>query len=122
MRLLWNLWPQSALPCAIPAAALLLITGIIGRRRASAMIGGIVICLLMTSFSGMFMDYLPWWIPPLLLAGSIVSALRLALNRVIGKHAADHAIGTLVAGLIRGGFKLLFSPLRVLAYRIRQRS
>ena len=115
MRLIWNLLPDSAMPLVIVAAALLLMVGVISRRKAFAVVGGVVGCLAMGPYIDMFLRFLPWWVSPLLLVAFAVSVSRLAPDLILGKHAADHTIGILAADLIRNAFQLLLFPFRMLS-------
>jgi hypothetical protein len=115
MGLLWNLLPDSAMPLVIAAGALLLIVGVISRRKAVAVVGGVVACLIMGPFIDMVFGFLPWWVSPLLLVVLVVSIFRFALSLILGQHAADHAVGILAADVIRNVFQLLLFPFRIMA-------
>lgn len=115
MRLLWYLLPDFAMRLVIVVAALLLILGVLKRGAALSIIGGVLAYLLFAPFVGVVLDMLPWWVSPLLLIAFVMSVLRAASSFFLGDRASDHMVGILAADLVRGFFRLLFLPFRLLS-------
>jgi hypothetical protein len=115
MRLLWLLLPDSAIPVLIVGVALLLIVGVLSRGRAIGIIGALLAYLIFAPFVGLLLAMFPWWVSPLLLVVFVMSVLRAASDLLLGERASGHMVGILAAGVVRGIFKTLLFPFRLLA-------
>ncbi len=115
MRLLWLLLPDSAIPLLIVGVALLLIVGVLSRGRAISIIGTLLAYLVFAPFAGVLLEMFPWWVSPLLLVVFVMSVLRAASGLLLGERATGHMVGILAADVVRGIFKTLLFPFRLLA-------
>jgi hypothetical protein len=67
---------------------------------------------------GLF-SLLPWWLMLLLSIGFVIAVVRAVLELMIGERGTGHMLGTLGADVVRGFFRLLILPLRLLGRRER---
>ncbi len=114
MRLLWLLLPDSAIPLLIVGTALLLIVGVLARKKAIAIIGTLLAYLIIAPFAGVLLAVFPWWVSPLLLVLFVMSVVRAASSLLLGERASDHMVGILAADLVMGVFRTLLFPFRLL--------
>lgn len=114
LDLVWWLLPDSLLPLVIVAAGLGLMTGFISRRTAFGLVGIVIAYLILSPFVPVLLDALPTWFTLLLLLFMGISFCRAVLNALIGRRAAAHTVGILVADVIRFFFRMLFWPFRLL--------
>ncbi len=115
MRLVWLLLPDSAIPLLIVGVALLLIIGVLARRRAISIIGTLLAYLVFAPFAGVLLEKFPWWVSPLLLVVFVMCVLRAASSLLLGERASDHMAGILAAGAVMAIFKTLLLPFRFFA-------
>ena len=115
MRLLWLILPDSVIPLLVTGVALLLIVGLIARKKAVAIIGALLVYLIFAPFAGALLAIFPWWVSPLLLVIFVMSVVRAASSLVLGEPASDHMLGILAASLVMGIFRSLLFPFRLLA-------
>jgi hypothetical protein len=64
---------------------------------------------------GVLLEMFPWWVSPLLLVVFVMSVLRAASGLLLGERASGHMVGILAADVVRGIFKTLLLPFRLLA-------
>jgi hypothetical protein len=95
--------------------ALLLIIGVLSRGRAIAIIGALIAYLVLSPFAGVVLAMFPWWVSLLLLVVFVMSVLRAASCLLFGECASDVMVGTLAADVVRGAFKALLFPFRLVA-------
>ena len=107
-------------------AAVLVLIGIgfaliVGLRRVARGLFGLLAIMLVTPFLLPFIDVaigaMPLWL--LFVVGAVLclALLRGALAVLVGRDAAGHAVGRIVAEVILGIVRLLFLPLRLLLGR-----
>lgn len=110
--LFWLAVPDQALPILVVVSIVMILFGF-GR----AGVGLLITTLLMPILSPIvetLMSELPPWVSLVVLIVIALAVLRGILSVLIGKGAADHAIGTLAADVIRiTVIALLFLPIRV---------
>jgi hypothetical protein len=117
MRTLWLWLPDEAMVLVIALIGLALIVGLISRRAAMGLLGTVVLMLLAGPFIAALLDALPGWMLFLLLLWAALGFFRWVLSLLLGARAADEAVGSLAADVIRAGFRLLF-VLACLPFRI----
>jgi len=121
---LWLLLPDEMLVLVIIGVGLALILGLIRGRAAMGLLGAVVLVLLAGPFIDALLDTLPGWMLFLLLLFVAVALFRRALSLLLGPRAADEAVGSLAADVIRAGFRLLFLllclPFRILWWVFRK--
>jgi hypothetical protein len=92
-----------------PSAALVLILGLGLMAAAAPLLDALC-------------DMLPWWVQLLLLVWTLCSLLRWAAGLFLGEEAATHMTGALAADVVRGLFRLLFLPFRILGWLLFRRT
>src|SRR6266540_3992660 len=107
-------------------AAVLVIVGIgfaliVGLRRVARGLLGLLAIMILTPFLLPFIDVvigaMPLWLL-FVVGGTLCLALfRGALGVLVGRDAARHAVGHIVAEVILGIVRLLFLPLRLIVGR-----
>ncbi len=120
MRNLWLFLPDEAMVLVIAGIGLALILGLIRRQAALALVGAVAVSLLVGPFVEAVIGALPGWALFVLLVFLAFSLFRASLSLFLGSGAADHAVGSLAASVIRFCFGLLFLPFRVLGWMIRR--
>lgn len=117
--ILWSLVPDSALPLVIVLLALGLIVGLIKPRAAFSIIGFFVLSILMAPLFDAIFSMLPWWLTLLIGVGFAVAIARALIGLLLGRHATDHMVGILAADVVRGLFRAVLLPLRLLGRIVR---
>jgi cellulose synthase/poly-beta-1,6-N-acetylglucosamine synthase-like glycosyltransferase len=117
--ILWSLVPDSALPLVIVGVALALIVGVIKRRAAFSIIGFFVLSILLSPLFEVIFSMLPWWLTLLIGVGFAVAIARALMALVLGRRATDHMVGILAADAVRGLFRAVFLPFRLLGRIVR---
>jgi len=124
MRTLWLWLPDEAMALVIVAIGLALIVGLVRGRTAPGLLGMVVLVLLAGPFIDSLLDTLPGWVLLLLLLWVALGLFRWVLSVLLGARAADEAVGSLAADVIRTGFRLLFFllclPFRILWWVFRR--
>jgi hypothetical protein len=124
MNLLWALIPDEALVLVIAVTGLGLICGIVSRKAAMSVIGGIIAIALLGPFVESVFSALPWWLTTIILLLFLLSLLRGLSNLVLGSRASDHMVGILAADVVRacfGGLFYVFTfPFRLLLWMMRR--
>jgi len=124
MRTLWLWLPDEAMPLVIVGIGLALILGLIRGRAALGLLGAVALILLSGPFMDALLDALPAWFLLLVLLVVAMVLFRGALSLLLGARAADEAVGSLTADVIRAGFRLLFLllclPFRILWWVFRR--
>jgi hypothetical protein len=108
--------PMEVLPLVLIIAAVGVIVGVV-RPQA---VGGILLLLIFLPIAGAFLDavisQLPPWLVLLLVLGAILSVGRLLLTLLIGRRAADgaigHVVGEAIVGIFRAAIWVLLWPVR----------
>ena len=115
--------PDEAIVLIIVLIGFALMCGFISGRRASGVIGGIVLLLILSPFIASLLDALPAWLLLGLLIAFGMSLLRAVSNFVIGRGATNEMVGTLAADVVRLCFRAIFFtialPFRVLGRVVR---
>lgn len=115
--LAWLL-PDEAIVLVVAGIGLALV---IGLRRAARALFGLLVIMLLTPFLlplvDVAIDAMPLWFVLLAGAALCLAILRAALGIMVGRDAAAHAIGRLVAEAVLGMLRLVFLPLRLLFAR-----
>jgi hypothetical protein len=124
MRTLWLWLPDEAMVLVIAGIGLALMFGFIRGRAAMGLLGTVILVLLAGPFIDALLDTLPGWMLLLLLLWVGVALFRWVLSLILGARAADEAVGSLAADVIRAGFRLLFLllclPFRILWWVFRR--
>jgi hypothetical protein len=124
MRALWLWLPDEAMVLVIAGIGLALMFGFIRGRAAMALLGTVILTLLAGPFIDALLDMLPGWMLLLLLLWVGVALFRWVLSFIVGARAADEAVGSLTADVIRAGFRLLLLlaclPFRILWWVFRR--
>jgi hypothetical protein len=124
MRTLWLWLPDEAMVLVIAGIGLAMMFGFIRGRAAMALLGTVILTLLAGPFIDALLDMLPGWMLLLLLLWVGVALFRWVLSLILGARAADEAVGSLAADVIRAGFRLLFLllclPFRILWWVFRR--
>jgi hypothetical protein len=118
MRTLWLWLPDEAMLLVIAGVGLALMLGFIRGRAAMGLLGTVLLVLLAGPFIDALLDTLPGWMLLLLLLWVGVALFRWVLSLLLGARAANEAVGSLAADIIRAGLRLLFLllclPFRIL--------
>ncbi|MBM3269813.1 MAG: hypothetical protein FJZ01_19450 [Candidatus Sericytochromatia bacterium] len=117
---LWALLPDEFLILVIVFAGLGLMVGVLSRRAAMGMIGGLILMILLTPFVEDLIGGLPGWLAVIVLLVAIFLLLGGFLQLVFGRRIAEHVASNLIthailAGL--GGIARLAGALIVLPFR-----
>ena len=120
--MLWALVPDEFYVLILCGIALLAMFGFLRGKLATVIGGMVVLPVLLAPFAESLFAGLPVWVSFLALAVIGLIILRGLLELVIGKEAANHAVGDIAAHGIRGAFKLIFFPGRLLFGWLRSRS
>jgi hypothetical protein len=120
--MLWALVPDEAYVLILCGIGLLAMFGFMRGKLATTIVGFVVLPVLIAPFAESLFAGLPVWVSVLALAVFGLVILRGLLELLIGKQAANHAVGDIASRLIRGGFKLIFLPIRLLLGWLRSRS
>lgn len=107
-------------------AAVLVIVGIgfaliVGLRGVARGLLSLFVIMLLTPFLLPFIDVaigaMPLWLLFVMGAALCLTLFRWALGVLVGRDAAGHAVGRIVAEMVLGIVRLLFLPLRLLLGR-----
>lgn len=122
MQTLLFLLPPEWTILAIVAIGFAVMFGMIRPRAACGWI--LAVCLFAAAgpILDALYDLLPGWLLLLLALGTAVSLFRWVASLVIGDDAAGHMLGTLAADVVRGCFRLLFLPFRLLGWMLFRRN
>lgn len=112
MNLLLTLLPDEAMPLVIAAIGLCVVLGL---RSAAGLLPSILLAAVLAPVIALLLEGMPPIVSILLFTGFLIWATRALFNLVLGRAAADHMVGTLAAGAVRGLFALVFGlPLLIL--------
>lgn len=124
MRALWVWLPDEAMLLVIAGIGLALMFGFFRGRSAAGLLGAVILVLLAGPFIDALLDALPGWMLLLLLLWVALALFRWVLSLLLGARAANEAVGSLAADMIRAGFRLLFLllclPFRILWWVFRR--
>jgi hypothetical protein len=121
MRNLLVFLPDEAFPLIL---VLLAVAVVVGLARPRLLLGFLLLLMLLPVIGPLFDAFLtavPWWLVVLVVGGLLMWVVRAALSVLVGREAAAHVVGALVAEAIKAVFKLLFLPVRVIGWLLRRR-
>ena len=112
-NLLWFFVSEDTLPLVIVVIGFGLMTGLLSRRTAFRTLGSVILLVLMLPFIPLLLEMLPLWLLVVLALFVAMSFLQAILSAAFGSGAANEAIGTLLADVIRFAVRMLFVPVRL---------
>jgi len=121
MSWIWMFLPDEFLVLVIAGIGLAVILQIMRIRAAAAMIGGIILLLLLSPFVDSLVGLMPSWMLALVMLCILVMILKQSIQFLIGRDAAEHMVGSLAAEAVKGLFKLLLLPFRLVWFLLRTR-
>ncbi len=117
MRWLWMWLPDEAWVLVIAAIGFGVMFRLVSLRAAGAALGGIAIMFLTAPFFDALFQAMPWWISALILVGAVFATIRGLMALLFGRLVAAHALGTLLADVIRFVFLMPFRLIGALLRR-----
>jgi len=114
--------PDEAYPVLLVLLAIAVVAGL---ARPRLLLGLLLLLFLMPVIGELlevFLDAVPWWLFVLIVGGLAMWVIRAGLGLLNGSDAASHAIGSMTASAIKGVFKMLFLPFRMIGWVMRRRA
>ncbi len=119
MQLLGWVLPSEAAVLVLVAIGFAVMVGLKGAARSLlGLLAVLVLSPLLMPFLGQVLDALPLWLLLILAVWLCMSFLRTVLSAVIGREAANTAVGHLASEGILGALKVMFLPIRWLFRRL----
>jgi hypothetical protein len=132
---LYCLWKQTNMitqpilaisPLFIALIGLGLFVGLVSGKKASRLLGGFVLFLLLIPIRNEILRILPLWLWLPVVGILAIRGLMSVLTVLFGRGVANHAVGAVLAdalsGLFRAGCWIFCLPVRLIVYAIRSRA
>ncbi len=110
--LAWILLPDQAIALVLVLAGVAFMLGF--RRFAGGLVATVLAIAVLGPFAESVFSQLPAWISLLVLLFFALAILRGLMSLVLGERATGHVVADLTESVIKGIFRLLLAPLRLL--------
>lgn len=113
--------PEEAYPLILVLLAIAVIAGVARSRLLVGFILFLVLSPLIAELALQLIVAMPLWVVVMVGVGLVTWFLRTALSVVLGRNAADQAVGALAADLIKVALRILLLPFRLVGWLLRRR-